>query len=454
MMSAQRVVRVVVVGGGVAGLATAMYVLKLAPEAEVTVLESQPRAGGNVRTLTIDGCTVDVGPDAIVNRPESGVALCREVGLGDELIAPDEGSRGILVAKGDRLVPMPAGMAYGVPRSFTQLATTELLSWRGKLRAGLDLFIPAERGDTLSAGALVERRLGKEAKDALVEPLVGGIYAGDIDRLDPKIAIPMFAELKGSWIRALARAPKASGGSPFRAPRLGMIRLVEALVERLGAERVQLSSHVEHLELRAEGIRIHRAGSAPLDADQVVLALPPKAAAFALAPSSAALADRLREIRTTSSATVVMAFPRDACAWPKASGLLVPRRAGGVIVAATFIAEKWPVRVREGLMVIRAFVGGDRSPQALGLSDQALLDAVLGELRRYLPIPEPSWSHLHRFFDATPQPEIGHTQRVQDVREAARALGPIHLVGAAYDGPGITGCARGALATAQAIVEA
>ncbi len=445
--------RVVVVGGGVAGLATAMYVQKLAPDAEVTVLESQPRAGGNVRTLTIDGCTIDVGPDAIVNRPESGVALCREVGLGDELIAPDEGSRGVLLAKGDRLVPMPAGMAYGIPRSLTQLATTELLSWRGKLRAGLDLFIPAEHDDTLSAGALVERRLGKEAKDALVEPLVGGIYAGDIDKLDPKIAIPMFAELKGSWIRALARAPKSSGESPFRAPRLGMIRLVEALVERVGKERVQLASHVEHLELRGDVIRVHRAGSEPLEADQVVLALPPKAAAFALAPLSVGLAESLRAIRTTSSATVVMAFPREACDWPKASGVLVPRSAGGVIVAATLIAEKWPVRVREGLMVLRAFVGGDRSPQALDLSDQGLLDAVLGELRRYLPLPEPSWTHLHRFFDATPQPEVGHTRRVKEAREGARALGRIHLVGAAYDGPGITGCARGALATAQAIAE-
>ncbi len=442
--------RVIVIGGGVAGLSTALYVRKLAPEAEVTVLESQPRAGGNVRTLSLDGCTVDVGPDAIVTRPETGVALCRDVGLGDELIAPAEGARGILVAKGDRLVPMPAGMAYGVPRSFAQLATTELLSWRGKLRAGLDLLIPAEADETLSAGALVERRLGREAKDALVEPLVGGIYAGDIDRLDPKVAIPMFAEIRGSWIRALAKAPRPSGESPFRAPKGGMIRLVEALLDSLG-DRVRLASHVEQLELRGQTVRVHRAGGAPLEADHVVLAVPPRAAAFALAPSSSAVADRLRALRTTSSATVVLAFARDAVAWPKASGLLVPRRAGGTIVAATFIAEKWPVRVREGLMVLRAFVGGDRSPDALRMSDNALLEAVLAELRRYLPLPEPSWTHLHRFHEATPQPEIGHARRVTDARDAVRALGPIHIVGAAYDGPGIAGCARGALATAKAI---
>jgi oxygen-dependent protoporphyrinogen oxidase len=443
--------RVIVVGGGVAGLATAVYVRKVSPDAEVIVLESQPRVGGNVRTLNIDGCVVDVGPDAIVNRPESGVALCNEVGLGDELIAPDEGARGILVAKGDRLVPMPAGMAYGVPRSFGQLATTELLSWRGKLRAGLDLFIPAEKDASLSAGALVERRLGKEAKDALVEPLVGGIYAGDIDRLDPKIAIPMFAELRGSWIRALAKAPKSTGASPFRAPRLGMERLVEALVAAVGPERIRPSSHVEQLEPIGDRVRVRLAGAEALDADRVVLALPPKAVAFTLAPWSVGIADRLREIRTTSSATVVMAFPREAVAWPKASGMLIPRRAGGAIVAATLIAEKWPTRVREGLMVIRAFVGGDRSPDALRDSDTALVQRVVDELRRYLPLPDPSWTHLHRFYEATPQPEVGHAQRVSDLREAVRALGGLHLVGAAYDGPGITGCARGALATAQAL---
>jgi oxygen-dependent protoporphyrinogen oxidase len=163
------------------------------------------------------------------------------------------------------------------------------------------------------------------------------------------------------------------------------------------------------------------------------------------------IADRLREIRTTSSATVVMAFPREAVAWPKASGMLIPRRAGGAIVAATLIAEKWPTRVREGLMVIRAFVGGDRSPDALRDSDTALVQRVVDELRRYLPLPDPSWTHLHRFYEATPQPEVGHAQRVSDLREAVRALGGLHLVGAAYDGPGITGCARGALATAQAL---
>lgn len=444
--------RVIVVGGGVAGLATAVYVRKLSPETEVIVLESQPRVGGNVRTLMIDGCVIDVGPDAIVNRPDSGVALCNEVGLADELIAPDEGARGILVAKGDRLVPMPAGMAYGVPRSFGQLATTELLSWRGKLRAGLDLFIPAEKDDTLSAGALVERRLGKEAKDALVEPLVGGIYAGDIDRLDPKIAIPMFAELRGSWIRALARAPKSTGASPFRAPKLGMERLVEALVAAVGPERIRRSAHVEQLELVGDRVRVRLSGSEPLDADRVVLALPPKAAAYTLAPSSVAIADRLREIRTTSSATVVMAFPRDSVAWPKASGMLIPRRAGGAIVAATLIAEKWPSRIREGLMVLRAFVGGDRSPEALKDADSALVERVVAELRRYLPLPDPAWTHLHRFHDATPQPEVGHAKRVADIRAAVLELGGLHLVGAAYDGPGITGCARGALATAQALV--
>ena len=203
--------RVLVIGGGLAGLTTAREILQRRPDAQVMVLESHDAAGGNVRTLRRDGCTVELGPDAFMTQPGHAQALCASLGLADSLRAPDEGASRVMVARGDRMLPMPEGMAWGMPRSVKQLAGTRLLSPFGKARAALDLVLPASEAREQSVGTLVGRRFGHEVKEHLVEPIVGGIYGGDVDELDASVVLPMFASVKGSLIRALARAPRPSG---------------------------------------------------------------------------------------------------------------------------------------------------------------------------------------------------------------------------------------------------
>ncbi len=439
---------VAVVGGGVAGLSTAHFVLRARPGADVRVFERASALGGNVKTVRRDGCVIDMGPDAILTRPDAAVELCRNVGLADALVAPGADARTVFIARGRRLIPMPEGMAFGMPRSVRQLAFTPLLSWRGKFRAALDLVLPAHAHPKgISVGALVDARFGREVKDALVEPIVGGIYAGDVDRLDARYVMPQFADANGSLIRALARAP-ASTGSPFRAPRDGMDQLIGALVASVGSARIESDSPLGVLSRRDDLWSLTFGDGRTVTARKVVLALPPPDVAPVVDAFDATLAAAVAEIRVHSTVIIVLALDAKNLTTPEGSGFLVPRTEERSLVAATFVDRKWPDRVPSGLRVLRAAVGGTHAPGSLDDDDDTLVRRALGELREYIAIGEPRWVQVQRYPLATPQPEVGHAERVRAIRAAADRVG-IALAGAAYDGPGIAGCVRGARAVAD-----
>ena len=442
--------RTVIGGGGGAGRTTAFRLLEAKPDADVVVLEAEASPGGNVKTLRRDGCVVDMGPDAVLTQPDAAIALFRSLGLGDRLTAPGEGAGRILVAHRGALVPMPDGMAFGVPRSLGQLATTRLLSLGGKLRAAADLLLPRRPPGEISVGALVERRLGREVKDHLVEPIVGAIYAGDVDRLDAATVMPAFAAARRSLIGALAGAPRGKG-SPFRAPNEGMSALVDALVRAVGEQRIRTGSRITALERDGDRFRVRLEGAEPIEADRVVLAVPPHAAASLVRAALPDLARELDRFIAHSTATVVVAYERSEAPLPEAGGMLTPRKDGSVVTAAPFVAPKWPGRVREGLAGGRAAIGGARSAELCEQGDDAIAEAVAAELGRHLGTRKPAWSVVQRFPRATPQPVVGHARVVADARARAAEARGLYLAGAAYDGPGIAGCARGAAALAAAL---
>lgn len=434
---------IAIVGGGVAGLSTA-YELRAH---DVVVLEGAARVGGNVRTLRRDGCTIDLGPDALLVRPESAVALCRELGLEGQLEEPSGGR--VLVAHRGRLHELPEGLVFGVPRSIATVARTPLLTLRGKLRAALDLVLPASAAE-LGLGVLVEKRMGREVKEALVEPLVGGVHGGHIDRLDPAVVMPALASSRGSLIRALASAPKPKG-SPVRAPRRGMDALIDGLRAAIGPERLRTDCPVR--ALRRDGARfVLVTDREEIVAGRVILAVPPAVASKLLRDVDRELAGAIATIRVRASASVVLAFDRDAAMFPDATGLLVSRGEAGSFVAATWVHEKWPDRVAPGMAVLRAVVSADRTPELVEGADDEIVARVLEDLRRYVqPLGEPRWTLVERFEAASPVPELGHRERVSAIRaELARHAG-LHLVGAAFDGHGIAGCIRGARALAATL---
>jgi oxygen-dependent protoporphyrinogen oxidase len=444
--------KVIVVGGGVAGLSFGYYLTRLRPEAAVQILEGAPRTGGNVRTLRRNGCVVELGPDAFMAMPGSAVgALCDAVGAAP-LAAPSQAGK-VLVARGRALHPMPEGLAMGMPRSLSQMAGTALLSPWGKLRAGLDLLLPAHRSDAVSVGELVGRRLGREVKDRLVEPIVGGIYGGDVDELDAQVVMPSLAKVRGSLIRAMAAAPKPSaGGVPLRAPPGGMDSLTDALARELGDARISLGCNVIELSRAGAGWTLRDASGAVHAADEVVLAASPPTVRRLLTPVDAAAGEAVGAFKLRAAMTVIAAFPRAGLRCPEASGALIPRSVDEplrALSAMSFVDRKWPDRVTEDLTVIRLAVRPDRALAWMNDPEEEIITRCLEALRVLLPAPTPAWTALERYEQGTPQPTPGHTARVAEARAKATALGGITVLGAAWDGPGIAGCVSGAKREAE-----
>lgn len=444
--------RVIVVGAGVAGLAFAWFALKKRPEMSLVVLEGARRTGGNIRTLRRNQCVVELGPDAFLAVPGGAAAsLCEALGLGP--LAAAAQSR-VLVAHRGALRPLPEGLAMGLPRSFSQMAGTKLLSPWGKLRAGLDLLLPSHRDEAVSVGELVGRRLGAEVKDRLVEPIVGGIYGGDIDELDAQVIMPSLAKVKGSLIRAMALAPRPAAAMPLRAPSAGMDALTDALAREVDPQRIRLGDKVIELKRAKAGWVVTLESGARHEADEVLLATPPPATVSLLQPVDAGAAEAAGAFKLRAAMTVIVAFSRDALRAPEASGALIPRSVEEplrALSAMSFVDRKWPARVSDELTVIRLAVRPDRALEWMSDADEEVVSRCMAALRVLLRAPDPTWSAVERYAQGTPQPTPGHLARVAEARSRVEALGGVTALGAAWDGPGIAGCITGARREAERI---
>lgn len=447
--AAPETIDTLIVGGGMAGLAAAWNVLRRAPDRRVLVVEAEDRVGGNVRTVRHAGSVVDLGPDVIVARDAATLDVCEALGV--ELVRPAAAVRCVQVTRRGRISKMPDGLVLGVPRDFVGLARTPLVSFSGKLRAACDLVLPSRPIDGLSLGQLVERRLGREVKDVLVEPLVAGMHGGDLDRLETDAVFPQLSGVRGSVIRALSSTRGAPQPS-LRAPRGGMQSLVNALARALG-DRVVAGRRTVALAPEGDGFRASFGDGGSLRARTVVVAVPPPESAALVAPIAAELADVLRRVVMRSSISVVLAFARGDVSLPEGSGLLVPRVEGAPFPSLSFVHAKWPARVGDDVAVVRAVIDPSRAPDHDTGDDQALIEAVLQEIRRFVRVGEPRWASIQRFPYASAVAEVGHRARMLEARERAASLGrgTLHLAGAAFDGPGIAGVLDGAKKLAASI---
>jgi len=441
--------RVIVIGGGVAGLATAHRLRRAGMD--VTVLEAAERPGGKIASADVGGLELEAGPDSLVARKPWGVELCRELGLGDELVPPATGRAFVWTDRG--LVEFPQS-AFGVTADLRELLAWRGISLRGKLRAGADLFIRARRSDSdESIGSLVRRRLGDEVAEMLVEPLLGGLHAGDVDELSVQATFPELAAWErdfGSLVRgaraAMSRASEGPRSPMFLRPRRGVSRLVEALVASVGRDRIRTGVAVRRVRAEDTGLAVDS-----LPAEAVVIATPASAAAQVLQLVAPHAGAALRRIPYTSTAVALGVYgPKSASQLPEAAGIVVPR-GKAAMTAVTFVSGKWPEERYGDRAVVRCFVGGAGLEDLLEASDDEILDAVFGQLAAVVALPErPEASRLVRWPAAMPQYLVGHTDLV---REARLALPPgIFLVGSAYDGVGIADCARGAAETAEQVL--
>lgn len=455
---------IVIVGAGITGLATAFFLRHgldagdPAPATDVVVLDAAERPGGKIRTVAFDGARVDVGADAYLARRPAADALARRLGLGAELVAPATGQ--VWLASGGTLRPLPPATVLGVPTDVRALACTRVLTPLEVARVAAERWrrMPPLAQD-LDVASAVGGRLGPAVVDRLVEPLLGGVYAGRTDRLSVQATMPPVAAALargGSLVRALQRRRAASpvgGGPVFRTVAGGLGRLIDALVGALPPGSLRLGSNVTAVHADGEGWTL-TTSDGEIHAEQVVVTVPAASAARVLAAAPAAAAE-LARLRTASVAVVSLALPAAAGRrLPAGSGLLVPRSEGRLLKAVTFSSAKWPQHAGRQRFLLRASVGRIDDRRALDLDDDALADRVGDELSATVGMPlSPAFRRVTRWEAALPQYDVGHLAWVARVRSLAAAAGDgLHLAGGSYDGVGVAPCVQQARATARVVL--
>ncbi|MCJ1680518.1 protoporphyrinogen oxidase [Streptomyces sp. APSN-46.1] len=456
---------VVVIGGGIAGLAAAHRLL--AGGAQVTLLEAGPRLGGKLRGGELAGAPVDLGAESILARRPEAVALARAVGLG-EALQPPATATAHLWTRG-ALRPMPRGHVMGVPGDLGPLAASGVLSAEGLARIEAEHALPpAEIGEDIAVGEYVAARLGREVVDRLVEPLLGGVYAGNAYRISMRAAVPNLFEaarthaLLGEGVRELqrraAQQPQAAG-PVFAGIEGGIGRLPVAVAEacRAAGARILTETPVREVLRTGEGWRVV-AGAEVIDADGVVLATPAGPAARlldVLAPTAAA---ELRAVEYASMALVTMAFRRSelpaAIAEGGASGFLVPPVDGRTIKASTFSSNKWSwAGADPELFLLRTSVGRHGDEKDLEREDAELVEVSLRDLGAAVGLAaRPVASTVTRWDGGLPQYPVGHLGRVDRIRAAVAALPGLAVCGALYDGVGIPACVASAGKAADVVM--
>lgn len=447
---------VVVVGAGIAGLAAAHRLLRRG--ARVTVLEASDRVGGKLLPGEIAGVRVDLGAESMLARRPEAVALAREVGLSDRLRPPATATASIWTR--GALRPMPKGHVMGVPGTATALAG--VLSDEGLARIEREADLPrTEVGDDVAVGEYVAARLGREVVDRIVEPLLGGVYAGDAYRISMRSAVPQLyqAALTHTSLTQAVREIQAKAaanqqtGPVFMGLEGGVGSLPLAVAESVRARGGEIHTRVPVTGLRRApgGCWQVTAGERVLPADAVVVAVPASAAATLLAAESPGAAAALRTVEYASMALVTLAYRRadTADALPDGSGFLVPPVDGRTIKASTFSSRKWGWIADEDpdTVVLRTSVGRYGETEILGREDADLVDVSRHDLRAATGLDAtPLETRVTRWTDGLPQYPVGHHARVARIREHVAELPGLAVCGAPYDGVGIPACIASAYA--------
>lgn len=419
--------RVVVVGGGITGLATAYELTKAGWP--VTIVE-RDKVGGVIRTERHGDLLIEGGPDSFIVQKPAAKELCEELGLGDRLIPTK--TRKVHVWSGGRLHEMPEGLFLTVPTKVWPFLKSGLISFGGKLRMGLDLILPrGKEVEDESIGSFVRRRLGQEALDKLAEPIMAGIYVASADELSLRSTFPRFAEMERdhrSLIRALRQIPPSGNLSPFLTLKGGMAELVDKLVSAMPAVKVVTGDVVS---IAAGKVTL---ADGQLDADHVVLAIP--------APAAKKLWPDAPEVKYVTTSTVSLCYPRFGNF--EGTGFVIPRGEKRKILACTWTSNKFEGRAPEHRLLVRCFVKDDvDDPEAV----------ARWEMREMLHAPyEPIFSKVFTWKERSPVYEVGHARKIA---EAEAKLPPwLHLAGSGFHGAGLPDCIKDGRAVARRILSA
>ncbi len=460
--------RIAVIGGGISGLAAAHRLVELDSSLEITLFEASGRLGGALHTERRDGFLIERSADMFTTREPWAVDLCRRIGFESQLIETNAEHRKAFVVRRGRLVPVPSGFTLMSPTRIWPILTTPLLSLLGKLRLAWEYFTPTKKDDAdESLASFARRRLGRQAYERIVQPLIGGIYTADPEKLSMQATMSQFVEMErqhGGLIRGMKKMAKegeaeqqASGAryGLFLAPRDGMSSLVDAIAARLPDGCVRLNCPVTQLVRTRDAAWRIVAGDSDEQFDAVIVALPAARAAALLGEVDHELAGDLARIPYAGASVVVSAYRRDQIEHPlDGFGFVVPLVEQRRILACSFASVKFSGRAPDDCVLLRTFVGGACQPELAELPDDALRTLVSEELAELIGVRgEPLFCEVARWPGAMPQYHVGHLQLVERIEQRASSLGGLELAGNAYRGVGIPQCIHSGQQAAERLLE-
>ncbi|MDM5187402.1 protoporphyrinogen oxidase [Bacillus sp. DX4.1] len=444
--------KVVIIGGGITGLTTAYYLQKEIREKglpiDTMLIEASGKLGGKIHTVQKDGFTIERGPDSFLERKESAARLVRDLGLGNQLVNNATGKSFVLV--NNRLHSMPSGSMMGIPTQITPFLFSGLFSPIGKLRAGFDFVLPRSKPvSDQSLGQFFRRRLGNEVVENLIEPLLSGIYAGDIDQMSLMATFPQFYQVEQKYrsislgMRTLA-PKKTKDVKPkgiFLTLKTGLQSIVEAIEDKLEDETVMKGTRIEKISKVGDGYNITLSNGKEIEADSIVIA-----ASHKILPSMFAQYKQFRFFRnvpSTSVANVALAFPKEAIQRDiEGTGFVVSRNSDFTITACTWTHKKWPHTTPEGKVLLRCYVGRPGDEAIVEQTDEEIVQFVLEDLKKTMDITaDPDFTVVSRWKDAMPQYTVGHKERIAELKTFMdKELPGVYVAGSSYAGTGLPDC--------------
>ncbi len=469
--------RVVIIGGGVTGLAAAHRLIERARERDAAIdlklLEAGPRLGGILQTTYRDDFLLELGPDSFISEKPEALALAKRIGLEANLIETNQENRRSFIVRDSRLRPVPEGFQLLAPGRLWPFIKSDIFSWKGKARMAMDLILPRRKdlngSSDESLAAFVKRRLGREALERMAQPMIGGIYTADPEKLSLRSTLPRLLEFERSersLILALRNRARQQSDAELRGTSgaryslflsfdQGVSLLVERLASLIPQESIHLNSPVKSLafDRDAQSWTIGLGSGPPLSADVVCLCVPAYKAAELLRTVDASLAGDLEAIPYASTAIVNLGYRRKDIRHPlNGFGFVVPFIEKRSLIACTFSSVKFAGRAPEDYVLLRAFVGGALQPEMFTLPEDEIVHRVQADLGALLGVEQrPLFAEAAKWPGSMPQYHVGHLDRKGRIEKRVAAIAGLALAGNAYSGAGIPDCIRSGEAAADEI---
>jgi len=467
--------KVIIIGGGIAGLAAAYRIQEeISNNAQVscTVLEASDRLGGKIHTIRKDGFILERGPDSFISQKPAVVDLCKKLGIDDHLMGTKTAHPKTFVYLNNKMVTIPDGLSLMVPTKFMPFVTTRLFSWPGKIRMGLDLFLPRKRGNAdESLASFVRRRLGTEALERMAQPLMSGIYASDPEHMSLNASFPMFAQVEKKYRslvlgmlaqkrkRATTPAPPTPNGykpfSFFLTMKNGLSEIVETLIEQSPDILFRTKAPVDSLRKEGNGWRVWLKSGEELEADAVIISTPANLTARLMEDWAPGITARLDQIPYVSTAAVVLGYDRKQFSHPlRGFGFVVPHIEKRKITACTWVSSKFPGRAPDDRVLLRAFVGGAVNEHLAEQDTETIKQQVREELRDIMGVhEEPLFCEVFQYKKGNVQYRVHHPQLVAEIEKELADYKGLYLAGSAYKGIGIPDCVKNGTENAEAALK-